>query len=89
MIEGMNGSGKSEVDPLLNKIAMGQISRQAMDFVADLCDKELKKNDLKASKLFKDDAMDERMALQLAIERDVLKSLHRRITKIFQESTGG
>lgn len=89
MIEEMNGSGKREVDPLLNKIALGQISRQAIDFIAELCDKELKKNDVKASKLFKDDAMDERMALRLAIERDVLKSLQRKITKIFQESTGG
>lgn len=89
MIPEMNGKGTEEVNPLLQKIAMGRISKESQEFMEEICDEALKKNDSRSSKLFNANEMTAEIALQITIERDVIRSLKKRITKIFQSATGG
>lgn len=79
-----DGYGIDEVDPILNKIALGKIGPQAADLVMSIIERESEKIKKKSYNMFKQDKMDEREAFIMMQGLYILESIKKDIEKLFE-----
>lgn len=84
-MDDIDGADMSEVDPILNKVALGKIGPQAADLVCSLIERSSQKLMKKSYNMFKQDRMGEREAFVMMQELYVLESIKKEVEKLFEK----
>lgn len=83
-MEDLDGKSMADVDPLLNKVALGKIGPQAADLVKSLIDKESAKVMKDSYSMFKSRKMGDHDAFVMMQELYILEKIKKDIEKLFQ-----